>query len=665
MDDWRLIETNNPLADGQFTPFNIWFQTDFTLSSLALRWQYLAWGHAPGWYHAVNLLLHATSAVLVWRLLAALKIPGAWLAAALFAVHPVCVNSVARIAEIKNTLSLPFFLLGFWAYLRYEAMALYPAANVAKHPHSRRSWATVWYTGALLAFIAALLAKTSTVMLPLLLVAAAAWQRRRINRQDWLHTAPFFVLALAFGLMSVWYQNNQALFSEGETLAPQSLWQRFAISGHILAFYLGKAFLPINLSVTYPRWNLTATHVATYLPHLALGVGAIVCWCFRRTWGRHVLFAIGCYAIALFPALGFFNSQFLVLWQVSDHLQYLPLIAPLALAASCLAAIGGRQPETNTCHFEQKVIKATKIHPVLRFLRSLLYTSWSGAGGGPAFLCVTVILLAGLSILTFQRAAVFASGEKLTRDSIAKNPQDWYSRNELGTLLARRNDLPDALEQFQAAFRLQPDNAKVNSNLAHALALSGKTQEAEARYRASLALDPTSDDTRKNFADLLRREGRQREAILQYESGLAIKPDSTTRLNLAQLYYQEGEVDPAQREFREVLKHEPDNINALNNFAWLLATCGDDSQRNGSEAVQFAEKACALTQFKQARLTGTLAAAYAEAGRFAEAVDVGRKTVQLASESGDQQTAAMANQLLELYLSKRPFHQPVPQSRQP
>jgi Flp pilus assembly protein TadD len=378
-----------------------------------------------------------------------------------------------------------------------------------------------------------------------------------------------------------------------------------------------------------------------------------------------VLFAIGCYAIALFPALGFFNSQFLVLWQVSDHLQYLPLIAPLALAASCLAAIGGRQPETNTCHFEQKVIKATKIHPVLRFLRSLLYTSWSGAGGGPAFLCVTVILLAGLSILTFQRAAVFASGEKLTRDSIAKNPQDWYSRNELGTLLARRNDLPDALEQFQAAFRLQPDNAKVNSNLAHALALSGKTQEAEARYRASLALDPTSDDTRKNFADLLRREGRQREAILQYESGLAIKPDSTTRLNLAQLYYQEGEVDPAQREFREVLKHEPDNINALNNFAWLLATCGDDSQRNGSEAVQFAEKACALTQFKQARLTGTLAAAYAEAGRFAEAVDVGRKTVQLASESGDQQTAAMANQLLELYLSKRPFHQPVPQSRQP
>ena len=620
MDDWRLVCANNPLVDGEFTPFNIWFQTDFTLSSLALWLQYLAWGHAAGGYHAVNLLLHSLGAVLIWRLLTTLKIPGAWLAAALFAVHPVGVNSVARIAEIKNTLSLPFFLLSFWAYLRYEALALFPATEAHDGNPPARSAAASWYTLALLAFIAALLAKTSTVMLPLILIAGAAWQRGRVQRKDWLHAAPFFVLALAFGLMSVWYQKNQALFSAGETLVPQGFGQRFALSGHILGFYLGKALLPFHLSLVYPKWNLDPASVTTYLPQIAFCAGAMACWWFRRTWGRHVLFALGCYALALFPSLGFFDSQFLVLWQVSDHLQYLPLVAPLALVAGCLAAGLNR-----------------RIYPF-----------------------VAAALVAGLAILAFQRASVFASEEKLMRDSIVQNPTDWYARNELGTILARRNDLAGALDQFQTAFKIQPQDARVNANLGHALALAGKPDEAEAHYRASLALDPANDDAHKNFADLLLHEGRIREAMIEYEASLAIKPDATTRLNLAQLYYQTGDASRAKREFQEVLRRDHDNPAALNNLAWLLATCGDGSQRNGADAVRYAERACTLTQFKQARVTGTLAAAYAEAGRFSDAVDRGRKTIQLANEAGDKRTAALAEQLLGLYLNNQPFHEPLP-----
>src|SRR5208282_470676 len=202
MDDHRLIKEDNPLANGEFTPFNIWFQTDFTLSTFALWLQWLAWGENPGFYHAVNMLLHALSAVLLWRLLARLKIPGSWLAAALFAVHPVCVNSVARIAEIKNTLSLPFFILSFWLYLHYEALSLKPVQQ------NRRGQAALWYGLSLVAFVLALLSKTSTVMLPLVLLACAAWQRRRITRQDLLQTGPFFVLALGFGLMSAWFQKH-------------------------------------------------------------------------------------------------------------------------------------------------------------------------------------------------------------------------------------------------------------------------------------------------------------------------------------------------------------------------------------------------------------------------------------------------------------------------
>jgi Flp pilus assembly protein TadD len=618
LDDWRLIDTDNALSNGELTPFNLWFRTDFTLSTFALWLQYLAWGHNPAWYHAINLLLHASGAVFLWRLLAKLKIPGAWLAAALYAVHPVCVNSVARIAEIKNTLSLPFFLMSFWAYLHYESMALYPSPENQGNSRSR-SLATAWYAFALLAFVAALLAKTSTIMLPAVLIGCAAWQRGRIGRKDWLHTAPFFALSLAFGLMSVWFQKHQALFSAGIALTPQSFWQRFAVAGHLLGFYLGKALMPFNLSLVYPQWKLDATAFKSYLPHLAFCTGVVVCWWFRRSWGRHLLFGLGCFSITLFPALGFFDSQFLTRWQVSDHLQYLPLAAPVALVAAWL----GTWPPKNL------------------------------------FRVVTLILLLGASILARERAYIFTSDEKLLRDSIAKNPDDWYAPNDLGVILAKRNDLTGALEQFDSALKINPGDANTRLNLGHVLALTGKLKEAEAQYQAALVLDPSNDSAHKNYEDLLQREGRIREAITQYHIGLTFKPDVQTKLSLAAICYQTGDAHQAIGLYHQILQFEPDNVEVLNNLAWLLATFSDKSQRDGAEAVRCAEKACALTGFKQAQLTTTLAAAYAEAGRFPEAIATSRTTIKLANDAGDQRIAAINNQLLIFYLNNKPYHTPL------
>src|SRR5882724_3004096 len=170
MDDQRLVQLDNPLVNGVLTPRTIWFQTDFPLSTVALWLQWLAWGNNPAGYHAVNIALQTLSAVLLWRLLTRLKIPGAWLAATLFAIHPVCVNSVGRIAEIKNTLSLPFFLLSFLLYLHYETSALYPADENQSAAKSRRNLVASFYGLSLLSFVAALLSKTSTVMLPVVLV---------------------------------------------------------------------------------------------------------------------------------------------------------------------------------------------------------------------------------------------------------------------------------------------------------------------------------------------------------------------------------------------------------------------------------------------------------------------------------------------------------------
>lgn len=623
MDDWRLIQPDNPLANGELTPLNLWFQTDFTLSTLALWLEHLAWGQNPAWYHVVNLLLHSASAVLIWRLLVQLKIPAAWFAAALFAVHPVCVNSVARAAEIKNTLSLPFFLLSFWAYLRYERLALYPKVDhptaLPRDPNRFTFPAAGWLVITLLAFVAALLSKTSTIMLPPVLLACAAWQRKHIGRKDWLHVAPFFVLAVAFGLMSIWFQKHQALFSAGETLAPETFWQRLVLAGHVLGFYLGKAFWPGNLNLVYPQWTLDVASVRAWLPVLAFVLAALGCWRFRQRWGRHILFALACYAITLFPVLGFFDSQFLTRWQVSDHLQYLPLIAPVAFLAAALA---------------------TSLNRTI-------------------FRVASLVLLIGFAILTWQRASVYTSDEAIMRDAIAKNPDASYARDNLGVILAKRGDFAGALDQFRASAKASPDDADALSDLAHVLAVTGKFPEAEASYQAALKLEPYDADTHRNFAQLLRQEGRNRESIFHYQVALRFKSDNRTRLEFASLLYQTGNLPAAVAQYRRAIAAEPNNVEALNNLAWLLATTGNDAVRDGAAAVSLAEKACKLTEYKQAQMTGTLAAAYAEAGRYAEAVTLCQTTLELARSSGDQRTSDISSQLLNLYRNNRPYHEPA------
>jgi Flp pilus assembly protein TadD len=619
VDDWRLVASQNPLVTGELTARNLWFQTDFTLSSLALWLEYLAFGQHPGGYHLVNLLLHATSGLLVWRLLAKLRVPGAWLAAVLFALHPVCVNSVARIAEIKNTLSLPLFLLSLLAYLHYETLTLARGEQIREAQRRSRRLAGGWYLLALVAFVGALLSKTSTVMLPVVLLAFAAWRRGRIVWRDWLPVAPFFALAVPFGLMSIWFQKHQALVSVGEVLPPQSLVERLAMAGHVFTFYLGKALLPLELNFVYPRWKLDPSSLSAYWPHVALLAGGLVCWRFRRTWGRPVLFALGCFAITLFPVLGLFDSQFLTVWQVSDHLQYLPLIAPLGLLAAGFVILAGKD--------------------------------FSRIGAAA--------LVSAVAVLAFQHASVFASEEKLMRDTLARNPAAVRAHNDLGVILAKRNDVPGAIREFEAALQLQPGNADAYVNLGQALVVAGKPAEAEAQYQAALLLRPFESGTHKKLAELLRRERRRGEAIFHYRMALIFKPDAQAHMGLAALCYQIGQPQQAIAHYHHALRLEPNNVEALNNLAWVLATCGDGRMHNATEAVRHAEKACALTSYKQARLTGTLAAAYAEAGRYPEAVATGQATVKLANEAGDQSITSIGNQLLILYQENRPYHEPL------
>ena len=170
---------------------------------------------------------------------------------------------------------------------------------------------STWYWLSLLAFVLALLSKTSTVMLPVVLLGCAWWQRGRITRRDWLRTSPFFALALAFGLMSIWFQAHGAI--AGATVQSENFWGRLAGAGMALWFYLGKALLPLNLSMIYPRWKIEAAAACRICRCCCGAASWRVCWVFRRTWGRHVLFGLGCFTVTLFPVLGFFDMFFLAL----------------------------------------------------------------------------------------------------------------------------------------------------------------------------------------------------------------------------------------------------------------------------------------------------------------------------------------------------------------
>jgi Flp pilus assembly protein TadD len=642
--DDLLVVHKNPLVTGELGLGSIWFRTDFPLTNVAFWLEWLAWGNHPMGYHVVNVLLHAASAVLLWRVLARLRIPAGWLAAMIFAVHPMCVASVAWISELKNTLSLPFFLLSILWYLRSDSQ--FRGSPSSGPQPSTLNPQPFWYWLSLLAFVLALLSKTSTVMLPVVLLGCAWWQRGRAGRQDWLRTSPFVALALAFGLMSVWFQAHGAI--AGVAVQSENLWGRLAGAGMALWFYLGKALLPLHLSMIYSRWKIEVASAWSYLPLLLWCGLLVVCWAGRRSWGRHVLFGLGCFTVTLFPVLGFFDMYFLALSRVSDHFAYLPLTAFVALAAAGLGCGLSRifhTPEELTDNLPDQGCELSRLR------------------GRVLGLVVGVGLVAGLAVLTTLRTQVFVSEEALWRDTLAKNPSAWCAHANLGWILASQQKYAEAREHLVASLKLNPENAQAHSNLGRVLALQGQFVEAEPEFQAAVRIKPKDAEIRRSYASALAEQGKKEDAMSQLRELLQLKPDMEARSQLATLLYQAAKFGEAAAEYRQVLAVKPDQPEVLSNLAWLLATSPDSAVRNGADAVRFAEQCCRLTGYQRAQMISVLAAAYAEAGRFTEAVATAQKAIELARAGGDARSAAVNEQLLRLYRAGKPYHMPLNQGR--
>jgi protein O-mannosyl-transferase len=559
------------------------------------------WGDAPIGYHLVNLFLHCISAFLLLRILRRLEIPGSWLAAAIFALHPVQVESVAWISELKNTLSGVFYLSSGLIYLEYD--------------RTRKAGP---YVAAVALFLLGLLSKTVIATLPAALLVIFWWKRGKLSfKRDALPLLPVFILGIAAASFTAWVERT-LIGAEGSAY-DFSFVERVLIAGRVVWFYLGKLFWPLELIFIYPRWQMSQSIWWQYLFPVTLAVTlAILVWFSRRRRAplAGMLFFIG----TLVPVLGFLNVYPFRYSLVADHFQYLALLGVLVPVSAGIALL-------------------------LKHLRS-----WQRSIGYT--LCV--LLLIALALLTHFQSGIYRDIETLWLTTIRKNPTAWMAHNNLGAFFLKKGQLDDAIGHFTQAIEIKPDEASVLDNLGSALLQKGNLDEAIVLYQKALELKPTQASIHYNLANALLARGEVDHAVAEYEATLAINPNHTdAQNNLGAVLFQQGNLEQAIDHYQKALEINSKDIRAEANLAWALATSPQSALRK-TLSVKLAADANQATGGINPRILRILAAAYAQNGDFSEAVEIGQRAMKLATEQNNFKLADTLRSELDLYQNNQP-----------
>jgi len=481
-------------------------------------------GDSPTGYHLINLLLHIGCVVLVLKILRFLRIPEAELATMIFALHPVNVETVAWIAERKNTLSGIFALAATLWYLGFD------------EDRSRRRYAL-----AVGLFLLGLLSKTAIVTLPLAWLVILWWKRGMITwRRDIAPLLPFFFISAAAGLVTYWLEHSSIGY-RGRTL-DLSLLDRCLIAGRAFWFQLGHLAWPSNLMFVYPRWQINAHVWWQYLFPLGLLALLAGLWSVRR-WSRAPLAGVLIYILLLLPSLGFLNIYFFMYSFVADHWQYLACLGIITPCASGIVLLARR-------------IKAGQ--------------PWLEPG--------TTLLLGGvLFLLTSQQSRMYSNAETLYRTTIARNPGCWMAYDHLIEIVYHTNRIPEAMELFSQALRIKP--AVAHYSLGRALLETGRTSEAIDQYKQALQIDPDYAEARNNLGGALFLTGRTSEAIEEYKQALRINPDDDhAHNNLGNALVQTGRASEAIDHYKQALQMNPNSADAHNNMGAALAQMGQISE---------------------------------------------------------------------------------------
>ena len=623
----------------------IWFSLDspsqyFPFTYSTFRIEHALWGLNTTGYHWVNLLLHVGSALLVWAVLARLRVRGAWLAAAIFALHPVQVESVAWITERKNVLMGFFFLLTLLNWIAFVDERI------------RRPW--LFYGLALVCYALALSAKATACTLPAALFLILWLQKKPITMRRVIQIVPFVLLGIGVGLVAVWWERyhqgtNRALFT---FLSPI---ERILLASRAIWFYLSKIFWPSNLTFIYPRWNISAADLRDYIWLLAGIAACVVIYFLRRYFGRGVEVAAAFFVATLSPVLGFIMLFTFRYTFVADHYQYLACIGPIALASAGILSFSDKFGQ-----YRAVIVSAA------------------------------LVVVASLGTLTWRQAATYTDIETLWRTTLARNPECWMAHTNLGLVLLQQGKIDDGIAHYRSALKMQPDSWDAEYNLGTALLGKGQVDEAILHCERAVAMRPTDPDGQVSLGNALSQKGRIDEAIAHYQRAITVQPDHfLARYSLGHALLEKGELDsaiqvcrsalllrpsdadcqttlaialeekgnPAEaiEHYQKALELAPKSIPTLTNFAWLLATSQDASLRNGLKAVELAKQADQLVGGTNTLVLRTLAAAYAEHGEFAKAIRTARSAMELARMHGEGSLTTDLDQQIGLYQLGMPY----------
>ena len=677
-DDDALL-TQNSLVQAADGLHRIWFTTQpldywpMTNSSFWLEWR--LWGMQAAGYHVTNLLLHIGSALLLWAILRRLSIRGAFLAAFLFVLHPVNVESVAWIAQRKNTLSMVFFLLSMLWFLKHEFAPVEPArsgrprgtasaksrarpAAAATASPPDRSGVSRWYWLSLVAFVLAMLSKGSVVILPGLLLLCIWWRRGSLTRTDVMRTAPFWFVAVALTLVNLWFQAHL----RHEVIRDATLLQRVLGAGAVIWFYLYKALLPMRLIFIYPQWQIHGDDVRWWLPvAAAVSTTGLLVWQRRRPVVRALLFAWVFFCLALVPVMGFTDVYFMKYSLVSDHYQYIALLAVAAAVAAGLVQTSG--PGFNWplgagvwCAALLAVLGTATWRQNLQYAN--VETLWqstlaSNPGAWMAHNNLALYYLHG-------SAADFREAYAHLQAAVAINPHEGALHKNLGTTLFQMDRFEDAAEQHREAVRLTPDDADafvalgadyqklgrhaeaieayrqalklnpqlgfVRSNVAASLDALGRADEASRELQQSLRTDPGTSQEHGARGDALLRLGRTEEAIAQYQEALRLDPSSVATMNnLGYALMVVGRLDEAERQLRQAVRLRPDDGAVHDNLGNVL----QQMQRLDEAVGEFNAALKTASQVDSADVHNDLGVAFAKLGRHDESVAQFREALRL------------------------------------
>ncbi len=677
------------------------------------------YGLKAGGHHLTSLLLHAVNTVLVFLVLRSLT-GAVWrsaVVAALFGLHPLHVESVAWVAERKDLLSGLFGLLCLWAYGRYAAVhspqstvqSQEPAAGATARAsrftfHVSRFTipSSFFYLLALLFFALGLISKPMLVTWPCLLLVLDFWPLRRFSRPP-ADSQPSTFCGLRMAWRLVWEKTPFFALAAGSsvvTFLVQRAWGGVVALEHIplgvrllnvpisYCRYLAKLLWPTDLAVIYPYvrdWSVVLVLGSVLV--LAAATILVLWQCRQRPYllsgwawflGTLVpvigLVQVGSQAMAdrytYLPSIGFF---IVVVWGAAEAIgsrrarRFLGGIAAAAIlaAGACLArsqVLRWRNTETLFRHALAVTSGNVVAHNSLGF-----YYSARGQAEEAERAFRAALVIQTNNAYSWQGLAMALIEQQKPAEAVAAcqaaleaDPGLSAARSTLGLALMKLGRTNDAIACYTEALRLQPGLAEARYNLANALASQGRIAQAREHYEASLRSDPGSADAHNNLAYMLLREGQPGRAEEEFKSALTLRPDLwPAHYGLATVLAGQGRISEAIAHYRQTLAARPDLVEVLLRLSWILATHPNPQLRDGRQAVELAERACRLTQSSQPAALRTLAVAYAETGRFAEAIRSAQEAQRLAEAAGQTEFVRRNQQLLELFQAGQPYREAI------